>query len=179
MLSHKGSSAAQTFALRLGFAFALGVSITGCAVGPRYQRPTVKLQPFHNAPSIETRDTSLPAPPLDQWWTGFHDPELTRIVQRALDQNLDLAVAMTRVQQARAAARGAGAQRLPSGNLSASTTTLYQSTESMTGRLASHQPGYSRTPSPKRPRHPEREPGSRWPRKPLMPTCRYAARRRA
>jgi len=168
MLSHKGSSAAQTFTLRLGFAFALGASITGCTVGPKYQRPTVKLQPFHNAPSIEARTASLPTPPLDQWWTGFHDPELTRIVQRALDQNLDLAAAMTRVQQARAAARGAGAQRLPSENLSASTTTLYQSTESMTGRLASHQPGYSRTPSPKRPRHPEREPGSRWPRKPLM-----------
>ena len=66
-------------------------------------------------------------------------------MKRALDQNLDLAAAMTRVEQARAAARGAGAQRLPSANLYASTTTLYQSTESMTGRLASHLPGYSRT----------------------------------
>src|SRR5207249_3715134 len=88
---------------------------------------------------------SLPAPPLDQWWAGFRDPELTQIVKRALDQNLDLAAAMTRVQQARAAAQGAGARRTPSGNLYASTTTLYQSTESMTGRLASHLPGYSRT----------------------------------
>jgi NodT family efflux transporter outer membrane factor (OMF) lipoprotein len=131
--------------LQIGFALALGASVTGCAVGPNYQRPSVKLQPFHNAPSIETRTASLPAPPLDQWWTGFHDPELTRIVQRALDQNLDLAAAMARVQQARAAARGAGAQRLPAGNLNASTTTLYQSTESMTGRLASNLPGYSRT----------------------------------
>ena len=34
---------------------------------------------------------------------------------------------------------------MPSGNLYASTTTLHQSTESMTGRLASHLPGYSRT----------------------------------
>ncbi|HLY43741.1 MAG TPA: efflux transporter outer membrane subunit [Terracidiphilus sp.] len=131
--------------LQIGFALALGASVTGCAVGPNYQRPSVKLQPFHNAPSIETRTASLPAPPLDQWWTGFHDPELTRIVQRALDQNLDLAAAMVRVQQARAAARGAGAQRLPAGNLNASTTTLYQSTESITGRLASSLPGYSRT----------------------------------
>ena len=145
MLLETGSSAAQKFTLRIGLALALGASITGCAVGPNYKRPTVKLQPFHNAPSIEARPTSLPAPPLDQWWTGFHDPELTKIVKRALDQNLDLAAAMTRVQQARSAARGAGAQRLPSGNLNASTTSLYQSTESMTGRLASHQPGYSRT----------------------------------
>lgn len=144
MLSHVGSSAALKFTLRIGLVSALGASVIGCAVGPNYQRPTIKLQPFHNAPAIEARTASLPAPPLDQWWTGFHDPELTRIVQRALDQNLDLAAAMTRVEQADAAAREAGAQRLPSGNLNASTTTLRQSTESETGRLATHLPGYSR-----------------------------------
>jgi len=128
----------------MGFALALVASMTGCAVGPKYHRLTVKLQPFHNAPSIEARTAALPAPPLDQWWTGFHDPALTRIVQRALDQNLDLAAAMTRVQQARAAAQGSGARRLPSGHLSASTTSLSQSTEGMSGRVASHFPGYDR-----------------------------------
>src|SRR5947199_8005396 len=144
MLSHEGSPAAQKFILPMGFALALAASITGCAVGPKYRRPTVKLEPFHNGPAIETRTAALPAPPLDQWWTGFRDPELTRIVKRALDENLDLAAAMTRVQQARAAAQGAGAQRLLSGNLYASTTTLSQSTESMTGRAAAHLPGYDR-----------------------------------
>lgn len=144
MFSYKGSPAARKFTLGMGFALALGASLTGCAVGPKYHRPTVKLQPFHNAPSIETRSASLPAPALDQWWTGFHDPVLTRIVKRALDQNLDVAAAVTRVQQAGAAAQGARAQRLPSGNLNASTTSLYQSTESTTGRLASHLPGYDR-----------------------------------
>jgi NodT family efflux transporter outer membrane factor (OMF) lipoprotein len=144
MLSSKGSFGAQKFTLQLGFALALSASVTGCAVGPKYHRPAVNMQPFHNAPSIEARTALLPAAPLDQWWAGFHDPELTRIVNRALDENLDLAAAMTRVQQAHAAARGAGAQRLPSGNLNASTTTLYQSTESMTGRFAANTPGYSR-----------------------------------
>src|SRR5437868_8595840 len=138
------SPAARKFTLRMGFALVLGAGLTGCAVGPKYHRPTVELQPFHNAPAIETRTAVLPAAPLDQWWTGFRDPELTRIVKRALEQNLDLAAAMTRVQQARTAARGAGAQRMPSGNLYASTTTLSQSTESMTGRAASHLPGYDR-----------------------------------
>src|SRR5438309_1961495 len=144
MFSYKGSPTARKFTLRMGLALALSASMTGCAVGPKYRRPTVKLEPFHNAPDIEARTTSLPAPPLDQWWAGFRDPELTQIVKRALDENLDLAAAMTRVQQARAAARGAGAQRLPSGNLYASTTTLSQSTESMTGRAAAHLPGYDR-----------------------------------
>src|SRR5438094_10134372 len=106
MLSHKGSPAARKFTLRMGFALALAATLTDCAVGPKYRRPTVKLEPFHNAPSIESRTTSLPAPPLDQWWTGFRDPELTQIVKRALDQNLDLAAAMTRVQTGRAADQG-------------------------------------------------------------------------
>jgi hypothetical protein len=89
MLSYKDSPAARKFILRMSFVLALGASVTGCAVGPRYHRPTVKLDPFHNAPSIETRAAVLPTPPLDQWWTGFRDPALTRIVKRALDQNLD------------------------------------------------------------------------------------------
>ena len=144
IFSYKGSPDARKLILRMSLALALCASLSGCAVGPKYHRPTVKLQPFHNAPSIEARTVSLPAPPLDQWWIGFRDPELTRIVKRALDENLDMAAAMTRVQQARAAAQGAGARRMPSGNLYASTTTLYQSTESMTGRLAAHLPGYDR-----------------------------------
>jgi NodT family efflux transporter outer membrane factor (OMF) lipoprotein len=144
MLSYKGSPATRKFILRMGFVLALGASVTGCAVGPKYHRLTVKLDPFHNAPSIETRASVLPAPPLDQWWTGFRDPDLTRIVTRALDQNLDLAAAMTRVQQARAAAQGAGAKRMPSGNLSASTTSLSQSTEGFFGRVPSRLPGYDR-----------------------------------
>jgi NodT family efflux transporter outer membrane factor (OMF) lipoprotein len=81
---------------------------------------------------------------LDTWWTGFNDPELTRIVQRALDQNLDLQAAVTRVQQARAAAKEAGAQRLPSGDLNAQAQTFHQSMEGPFGRYGSFIPGYSR-----------------------------------
>src|SRR5579859_6694328 len=133
ILPHKGPSAMQKLPLRIGFALALGASVTGCAVGPNYQRPSVKLQPFHNAPSIEARTAPLPAPPLDQWWTGFQDPELARIVQRALDQNLDLAAAMARVQQARAAAEEAGAQLLPTGDATAQAARIHQSLESPVG----------------------------------------------
>jgi len=145
MLTSKKSSSAHKFTLRIGFALALCASLTGCTVGPKYRRPAANLQPFHNAPALEVRTVSPPAPSMDQWWTGFRDPELTRIVKRALDQNLDLAAALTRVEQARAAARGAGARRLPAGTLNGSTTSLYQSTESMTGRIGKAFPGYDRS----------------------------------
>jgi len=35
------SPAARKFTLRMGFALVLGASLTGCAVGPKYHRPTV------------------------------------------------------------------------------------------------------------------------------------------
>jgi NodT family efflux transporter outer membrane factor (OMF) lipoprotein len=87
----------------------------------------------------------LPAASIDSWWSGFHDPELDRIVARALDQNLDLSAALGRVEQARAAARDADAQRLPSFGAEADATTMSQSLRSPLGLVASHQPGYFRS----------------------------------
>src|SRR5215469_14613669 len=99
----------------------------GCSVGPRYKAPTSTIRPFHNPAPMRADGAS--APPLDTWWEGFGDPELTRIVQRALDQNLDLAASLTRVEQARAAAKEAGARLKPSGALSAQSSSNRQSLE--------------------------------------------------
>jgi len=118
--------------------------LTGCTVGPKYRPPSVQLQPFHNAAAVGARATDSVTPPLDTWWTGFQDQELTRIIQHALDQNLDLQAAMTRVQQARAVAKEAGAKRLPSGTLNAQAEALRQSLESQVGRYSPVLPGFSR-----------------------------------
>ena len=75
--------------------------LSGCAVGPNYKRPQTSVaNSFANAP---TNVVSPDEAALATWWKGFNDPELTRIAQRALDQNLDPQAAMARVQQARAA----------------------------------------------------------------------------
>src|ERR1700719_716685 len=81
------------------------VLVAGCSVGPRYKQPVINIQPYHNALAIESRAATLPAPSLDTWWTGFNDPALAKIVERALKQNLDLAASFARVAQARAAAQ--------------------------------------------------------------------------
>jgi len=65
-------------------------------------------------------------------------------VQRARAQNLDLAAALARVQQARAAARAAGAQLLPTLDLNGQATRIHQSLESPVGQIASYVPGFSR-----------------------------------
>src|SRR5258706_15976177 len=98
--------------------------LVGCSVGPRYKGTTTKIQPFQSAPSIEARKAPLPAPALDTWWEGFRDPELTHVVQCAIEQNLDLAAALTRVEQARAVAKEAGARLKPAGALTAQSTSF-------------------------------------------------------
>lgn len=122
----------------------LPLALGGCAVGPDYFAPSTLLAKLHSADAVEARDASLPAPMLDSWWEGFNDPGLTRIVRRALDQNLDLVAALARVEQARAAARGAGAQLLPSFDLSTQASRQRQSLESPVGSIARNLPGYDR-----------------------------------
>jgi len=124
-------------------AAALGAA--GCEVGPQYKGPPAqKLAELHNTAIVDRRQTGTPAPQIETWWTGFNDPELTRIVDRALAQNLDIAAAMARVEQARAAAREAGAQLLPTLDASGSATPLRQSVNSPIGAIARHLPGYER-----------------------------------
>ena len=69
MLSYKGSSAAQKFTLRIGFAFALSASVTGCAVGPKYQRPTVNAAAVSQCPvdrnSYRVAAGTAPRPVVD------------------------------------------------------------------------------------------------------------------
>jgi NodT family efflux transporter outer membrane factor (OMF) lipoprotein len=120
-----------------------GLMLDGCTVGPKYQAPTPALAPFHNQVAASAA-SAVAAPPLDQWWTGFNDRMLVIIVRRALEQNLDLAATLTRVNQARAAAAGAGARLYPAGELDASANAEHQSLQSNLGTIAGTVPTYRR-----------------------------------
>jgi NodT family efflux transporter outer membrane factor (OMF) lipoprotein len=131
-----------------GLAYALfAAMIAGCSVGPRYGKPSTKLQPFHNAPAIDSQPATAPPAALEAWWTGFHDPELTRIVERVFQENLDLSASLARVQQARAAAKAAGAQLKPSAALVGQDAWYRQSLDSPAVRYAGQVPNFSRNQS--------------------------------
>lgn len=123
---------------------ALATAVSGCAVGPDYMAPTANLNSFHNRIATSRQHAKTAAAQLDTWWTGFDDPILVTVVQRALAQNLDLAAAFARVQQARAVAASAGAQLLPTFDFDASVTAEHQSLQSPVGSIAKTFPGYSR-----------------------------------
>jgi NodT family efflux transporter outer membrane factor (OMF) lipoprotein len=119
--------------------------LAGCTVGPDYVKPSLPVAPtWHQQAALDQRVAEAPAPALEAWWNGFDDPELSAIIGRVLDQNLDLAASAARVQQASAAAQYAHADRMPQGSLDASAARLRQSERSPLGKLASPQPGYDR-----------------------------------
>lgn len=128
-------------------AMVLAASLSACAVGPDYHRPEL-VQPasFLGTPAAEQRPVNEAQTILasSQWWTGFGDPALTTLVETALAQNLDIAQAVARVAQARAALSASDAAMLPSGSISAQATSMRQSLQTPLGRIASGSPGFER-----------------------------------
>jgi NodT family efflux transporter outer membrane factor (OMF) lipoprotein len=136
-------SGTMRHALTTGFLALLSSTVlVGCTVGPDYDQPDMTLGAFHNAGAAAA--TAHRAPPIDSWWSGFNDPELNHVIERAIAQNLDLVAALARVEQARAAAREAGAELLPSFDAEGSAAAMSQSLTSPLGLVASHAPGYFR-----------------------------------
>src|SRR5438045_9319456 len=86
--------------------------LIGCTVGPNYKRPQVSVpKQWTVAPA---RGTSTKSSETDEWWSSFRDPELNSLVARTVDRNLDLKLALERVQEARAASGVARSGYFPS-----------------------------------------------------------------
>ena len=78
-------------------------SLSGCMVGTDYRAPDPVLpdrwkssrDPVNGLKPISENS-------LGQWWRTFNDPTLDRLIERARRGNLDLKMAFTRIEQARA-----------------------------------------------------------------------------
>ena len=83
----------------------IALLLTGCMVGPNYQKPAVTLPPqFRGAASSDTPGNSISDKSIadTKWQDLFHDPVLQKLVETALTQNFDIQIAAERVQEARA-----------------------------------------------------------------------------
>jgi NodT family efflux transporter outer membrane factor (OMF) lipoprotein len=94
---------------RIAAAVALGLSLTGCTVGPDFKPPapptTTRYLPLNEGPSAVT-GTKV----AGDWWQLFHSPQLDLLVKQAIDDSptLDAAKArLTQAQEAIAATAGA------------------------------------------------------------------------
>ncbi|MPT18397.1 MAG: TolC family protein [Pseudomonas sp.] len=118
--------------------------VAGCAVGPDYQRPEISLaERFLGQAAVEKRPEGSNSSVVDGW-AGFADPQLTRFVTLALQQNLDLAQASARIVQARAGLGAANAALLPSGSVNGQAARAYQSVEMPLGQILDAAPGFDR-----------------------------------
>jgi NodT family efflux transporter outer membrane factor (OMF) lipoprotein len=95
--------------------------LRACAPTPLPQAPASDIP----AGFQQAAAKNAPLWPKPDWWQGFGDPELTRLVTAAESGNLDLAQAAARLRQADARARQAGAALLPSLTFNASADSFY------------------------------------------------------
>src|SRR6476646_2311169 len=69
---------------------AFALAIAGCTTTPTAP------------PAVELPPATLTDVHLERWWTNFNEPPLTALIDEALANNLDLQVAMARIDAARA-----------------------------------------------------------------------------
>jgi len=90
----------------------------GCTVGPDY-RPPVSDTPSQWSGKLSDRIAGQ-NDRVGEWWKLFHDAELDSLIERAVNANLELRIAESRVRQARAQQGFAEADFWPTLNASGS-----------------------------------------------------------
>jgi multidrug efflux system outer membrane protein len=98
----------KTRALLIGIAAA--ATLSACALGPDYARPAIE------APAAYVPGTTADGPGSVAdlgWWELYQDPALAHLIQSAIASNLDLRMAVARVEQAEAVLGPAGIALLP------------------------------------------------------------------
>lgn len=107
--------------LSLSASISLALALSACSMTPTYQRPESAVPAQLPAPaSVAAADGAAASAPQSTqapaWKDYFPDSRLQGLIQRALDGNRDLRVALRSVDQLRAAYQVADADRFPTVN---------------------------------------------------------------
>ena len=100
--------------MTLRIALVLLFFLTGCAVGPDYNRPAIVIPENYRGLQGTPAPDSLADIP---WWEIFKDPVLQELVRESLRNNYDLRTAAARVEEARAQVGVARSSLYPQFNL--------------------------------------------------------------
>ena len=129
-------------AYRIGAALTLACWLAGCTGlgGPDYQRPEVAAKDSWSQPQGVTVSAEAAIQP--DWWTGFGDPYLNQLIERAIADNIDIRILAARSGVAQAGIDQASAGLLPTltggaGNDTRQVTGRPQSDKYITGAEAS------------------------------------------
>jgi multidrug efflux system outer membrane protein len=92
----------------------LATLLSGCMAGPNYKKPAVPTPAGYRGGSPEPRVQPDVASFGDQkWWEAFQDDALRDLIRTALQQNYDVRIAASRIDEARALLGIARADQLP------------------------------------------------------------------
>jgi len=105
---------------------ALSLALSACSLAPNYQRPEMAIP---NGWSTVAGVGLNPQPSTTPFWQEFGNTDLDRLVETALAQNLDLEVALQRIDQARALAKVAAAPLYPTVDASGSASQTFQNSK--------------------------------------------------
>jgi NodT family efflux transporter outer membrane factor (OMF) lipoprotein len=86
-------------------------SVAACTVGPDFNEPQSQLSDSWPAP--ERTGTTVGAVVDIQWWQQLGDAQLTSLVERAAQSNLDVRTASNRLEQSRVMRQVTGSQQYP------------------------------------------------------------------
>ncbi len=75
----------------------VSILLSGCAVGPDFKEPIVETPESYRLDTMPVETTEDL-----KWWEIFEDPVLYTLVTTALENNRDLKIAVSRIEQARA-----------------------------------------------------------------------------
>jgi multidrug efflux system outer membrane protein len=99
-----------------GYVFASLVGLSGCKVGPRYQRPAVIAPPVYRDAEPVSADASASTASVGdlKWSEVFKDEQLKKLLDEALAKNFDVRIAAQRVLEQQAQVGITRSQSLPS-----------------------------------------------------------------
>lgn len=84
---------------RIALALAMAAIVSACAVGPSYERPAVSgPDAFVASDQAQFRSGEVER----EFWKAFDDPQLTALIEEALEANHDIRIALARLREARA-----------------------------------------------------------------------------
>jgi multidrug efflux system outer membrane protein len=86
------------------FGLAVCVLAGGCTVGPAYQRPTAPVPAKWDVTEPWRESAPKDGVAKGEWWSVFHDDELSALEKQALDANQTIKVSVAQLEQARASA---------------------------------------------------------------------------
>ena len=110
------------------------VVLSGCAVGPNYQRPALDTPTGYRTAASDTNAPAGAKSLADlSWWDAYDDAQLKAYIAEALTNSWDIQIAAARVLQAEASARVTRAQFFPTVSAGADWTTARASENGPSG----------------------------------------------